>query len=69
MLSNTSGALSSGSEGGDESEPHMAWSLTMLELVTIVSCVLGSVLNSIIIILFTRRRGFRTTSNRSQWQW
>ena len=67
MLSNTSGALSSGSEGGDDSGPHLAWALTLLEMVTIVSCVLGSALNSIIIILFTRRRGFRTTSNRSKW--
>jgi len=52
------------SRGGDDSDPHLAWALTLLEMVTIVSCVLGSALNSIIIILFIRRRGFRTTSNR-----
>ena len=55
------------SKGGDDSGPHLAWALTLLEMVTIVSCVLGSALNSIIIILFIRRRGFRTTSNRSKW--
>ena len=55
------------SRGGDDSDPHLAWALTLLEMVTIVSSVLGSALNSIIIILFTRRRGFRTTSNRSKW--
>ena len=67
MLSNTSGALTRGSEGVDDSGPDMAWSLIMLDIVTIVSCVLGSILNSIIILIFIRRRGFRTTSNRSKW--
>ena len=36
----------------------------LLELLTCLAFILGSVLNSLLIVLFCRRRGFRTLSNR-----
>ena len=43
---------------------HVAWPAVLVEVLLCVCCVLGGLLNSMILLLFARRRSFRTLSNR-----
>ena len=43
---------------------HVAWPAVVVEVLLCVCCVLGGLLNSMILLLFARRRSFRTLSNR-----
>ena len=43
---------------------HVTWPAVLVEVLLCVCCVLGGLLNSMILLLFARRRSFRTLSNR-----
>ena len=43
---------------------HVTWPAVVVEVLLCVCCVLGGLLNSMILLLFARRRSFRTLSNR-----
>ena len=43
---------------------HVAWPAVVVEVLLCLCCVLGGLLNSMILLLFARRRSFRTLSNR-----
>ena len=48
----------------EQDEFSWTWSYVLLELIICTSFIVGSILNSIIIIIFIRKRGFRTSRNR-----
>ena len=43
---------------------HVTWPAVVVEVLLCLCCVLGGLLNSLILLLFARRRSFRTLSNR-----
>ena len=45
-------------------ENHDLFILVVLEVIICITFIVGTILNTVLVILFFRRRGFRTLSNR-----